>query len=67
MMSGELPPAYLVYTTGTGFMLNIEGIPQAMKGLGTIFMLALLTGNNRVIPPPPHPPPQYNLNDQLEA
>ena len=44
MMSGELPPAYLVYTTGTGFMPNIEGIPQAMKGLGTIFMLALLTG-----------------------
>lgn len=48
MMSGELPPAYLVYSTGTGFMPNIEGIPQAMKGLGTIFMLALLTGNNNV-------------------
>lgn len=46
MMSGELPPAYLVYTTGTGFMPNIEGIPQAMKGLATIFMLALLTGNS---------------------
>lgn len=44
MMSGDLPPAYLVFTTGNGFAPNIEGIPQAMKGLGTMFMLALLTG-----------------------
>ena len=44
MMSGDLPPAYLVYTTGNGFAPNIEGIPEAMKGLGTMFMLALLTG-----------------------
>ena len=46
MMSGDLPPAYLVFTTGNGFAPNIEGIPQAMKGLGTMFMLALLTGEN---------------------
>lgn len=44
MMSGDLPPAYLVFTTGNGFAPNIEGIPQAMKGLGTMFMLALVTG-----------------------
>ena len=45
MMSGDLPPAFLVYTTGNGFAPNIEGIPHAMRGIGTIFMLALLTGN----------------------
>lgn len=48
MLSGDLPPAYLVYTTGNGFAPSIEGIPHAMKGLATVFMLALLTGKRKV-------------------
>ena len=44
-MAGESQPAYLVYTTGGGFPPISEGIPQALKGIGTVFMMALLTGN----------------------
>ena len=42
--TGEQPTSYLVYTTGTGFPPHIESIPHAMKGIATVFMLALLTG-----------------------
>ena len=44
MLSGEEPSSYLVYTTGRGFPPAIEGIPQALKGIATVFMLAMLTG-----------------------
>ena len=40
----EQPVSYLVYTTGTGFPPHIESVPHAMKGIATVFMLALLTG-----------------------
>ena len=33
-----------MYTTGSGFPPIIQGIPQAMKGIATAFLLALLTG-----------------------
>ena len=46
MLSGEEPSSYLVYTTGRGFPPAIEGIPQAMKGIATVFMLAMLTGSD---------------------
>lgn len=42
-MSSEQPPSYLIYTTGLGFPPLIQGIPQAMKGIATVFLLALLT------------------------
>ena len=42
--AGESPPAYLVYATGKGYPPVIESIPNAMKGIATAFMLALLTG-----------------------
>ena len=41
---GKKPPSYLVYTTGKGFPPNILSVPHAMRGIGTVFMLALLTG-----------------------
>ncbi len=44
MLSGDLPPSYLIYTTGEGFPPIIEGVPEAMKGIATVFTLALLTG-----------------------
>ena len=44
MLSGELPPSYLIYTTGHGFPPIISGVPEAMKGIATVFLLALLTG-----------------------
>jgi hypothetical protein len=44
MLSGEFPPSYLIYTTGQGFPPTIEGVPEAMRGIATVFMLALLTG-----------------------
>lgn len=44
MLSGEEPPSYLVYTTGRGFPPPIEGVPHALKGIATVFMLAILTG-----------------------
>ncbi len=42
--SGDMPPSYFVYTTGNGFPPIIESVPHALKGIGTAFMLALLTG-----------------------
>lgn len=42
--SGEQPPAFLVYTTGAGFPPVITGVPQALKGIATVMLLALLTG-----------------------
>lgn len=42
--SGEMPPSYFVYTTGNGFPPIIESVPHALKGIGTAFMLAILTG-----------------------
>lgn len=44
ILSGQRSSSYLVYTTGKGFPPNILGVPDAMKGIGTVFMLALLTG-----------------------
>ena len=44
MLSGEELSSYLVYTTGRGFPPPIEGVPQALKGIATVFMLAMLTG-----------------------
>ena len=44
VQSGQRPGSYLVYTTGTGFPPRIESVPHAMKGIATVFMLALLTG-----------------------
>ena len=46
MLSGEEPSSYLVYTTGRGFPPAIEGVPQALKGIATVFMLAMLTGSD---------------------
>lgn len=43
-VTGKRPASYLVYTTGTGFPPRIESVPHAMKGIATVFMLALLTG-----------------------
>ena len=48
ILSGKRPPSYLVYTTGRGFMPHIESVPHAMKGIGTVFMMALLTG--KIVP-----------------
>ncbi len=39
-----MPPSYFVYTTGNGFPPIIESVPHALKGIGTAFMIALLTG-----------------------
>lgn len=39
-----MPPSYFVYTTGNGFPPIIESVPHALKGIGTAFMLAILTG-----------------------
>lgn len=39
-----MPPSYFIYTTGNGFPPIIESVPHALKGIGTAFMLALLTG-----------------------
>ena len=44
VLSGKRSASYLVYTTGTGFPPIIQGVPQAMKGIATVFLLALLTG-----------------------
>ena len=48
MLSGGEPPSYLVYTTGRGFPPPIEGVPQALRGIATVFMLAILTGTIEV-------------------
>ena len=44
ILAGQQPPAYLVYSTGGGFPPVIEDIPHAMKGIATVFMMAVLTG-----------------------
>lgn len=43
-INGSFPSSYLVYTTGVGFPPIIEGVPDAMKGIATVFLMAVLTG-----------------------
>lgn len=44
ILSGKKPPAYLVYTTGRGTYPSAGGLADRLKGITTVFFLAVLLG-----------------------
>ena len=44
ILSGKKPPAYLIYTTGRGTYPSAGGLADRLKGITTVFFLAVLLG-----------------------
>ena len=44
ILRGDLPPSYLVYSTGDGGYPSAGGLADRLRGITTIFYLAVLLG-----------------------
>ena len=50
IVSGKRPPSYLVYSTGKGEYPTAGGLSSRLRGITTVFFMAVLLGKSTVIP-----------------